>query len=197
MVITAPVALPANWIYRTTAVHSPAAYFGAARKSLYLLIGLPLWMTFALFYIAIWPVKPVVQHLATLAAAAVLIIELSVHGLRKIPFTCSYLPGKANLKVTLPLYGSLVLFCAYQSAELEFWAMQRPARYAIVLGILLAAALWARRWRAAFANAAHTPLQFEDLPPGSFQSLGISYDGDLPAAGRYVDSAAPVTSSSR
>jgi len=94
--------------------------------------------------------------------------------------------------VTLPLYGSLILFSAYQAGEWEYSAMQRPARYAVVLGILLAIALWVWRRRASFANAAHTPIQFEDLPRGSFQSLGIHYDGDLPSSGRYVDAVPPA-----
>ena len=33
-VFALPISLPANWIFRITAVHSPQAYFSAARKAL-------------------------------------------------------------------------------------------------------------------------------------------------------------------
>ena len=39
-----PIALRANWIFRITAVHRPAAYFAAVRKSLYRIAALPVWI---------------------------------------------------------------------------------------------------------------------------------------------------------
>ena len=61
-VFAMPIALPANWIFRITAVHSPAAYFAAVRKSLFAVAAVPLWIAAAIVYIAIWPLAPALEH---------------------------------------------------------------------------------------------------------------------------------------
>ncbi len=93
-----PFALPANWIFRITAVHSPNAYFTATRKSLLWLAAAPPLVCIALLLSATWPWRPVLAHLAICVAMACLLVDLLLYLFRKIPFTCSYLPGGANLK---------------------------------------------------------------------------------------------------
>ncbi len=173
IVSTFPFALRSNWIFRVSAVHSPQTYFAAIRKSLYVLTAFPIWSASAIFFFAIWPGRSALQHLLVLMLAGALIVERSLYSFRKIPFACSYLPGKANLKVTLTMYGSIVLFAAHQGGQLEFWAMQRTARYLVVVLLLAGAAVWTRRRVNQFAAAPFTPIQFEDLPPGEILRLDI------------------------
>jgi hypothetical protein len=182
VVFTFPLALRSNWIFRVSAVHSPQSYFAAIRKSLYALTVFPICIASAIFFFAIWPGRSALQHLLVLMLAGVLILERSLYGFRKIPFTCSYLPGKANLKVTLTMYGSLILFAAHQGGQLEFWAMQRPARYLVVILLLAGAAVWTRRRLNQSAAAPFTPIQFEDLPPGEMVRLDILAAADSSAA---------------
>ena len=96
-----PFELRANWIFRITAVHSPNAHFTAIRKCLLWLAAAPPLVCVALLLFAIWPGRPVLEHLAICVAAAFLLVDLFLYRFRKIPFACSYLPGGANLKVKL------------------------------------------------------------------------------------------------
>lgn len=186
IVFALPIALPCNWIFRVTAVQSPAAYFAAVRKSLYALTAFPIWIASAVFFFAIWPGRSALQHLCVLVLAGVLIVEKSLNGFRKIPFACSYLPGKAKLNITLGLYASLVLFTAHQGGLLEFWAMQGLARYLALIFFLAVAAAWARFRFNAFAAAPFTSIQFEDRPPGEIFRIDLGHDGEVLGGEVYV-----------
>jgi hypothetical protein len=187
IVLALPLTLPSNWIFRVTAVQHPRKYFEANRKSLYALTALPVWIISAILSLAIWPWRPAVQHLIVLILVGILIVETSLCGFRKIPFACSYLPGKANLNVTLPLYASLVLFLVHQGGMLEFWAMQRFPRYVALICCLAVAAIWARARFNRFASAPLTPIQFEDIPPQEILRIDLQHDGELRGGESYVD----------
>ena len=75
----------------------------------------------------------------------ILLVELLLHRFRKIPFACSYLPGKANLNVRFGAGGIGFLFAASLGVQLEYWAMERPVRFVVLAAILVAFAIWARR----------------------------------------------------
>ncbi|MGH9719277.1 MAG: hypothetical protein ACRD8O_03640 [Bryobacteraceae bacterium] len=173
MVFSLPVSLPANWIFRITAVHSPTAYYDAIRKALFAITAGPVWIAFAILYVTIWPSLPALQHVAVLVLVGIGLVEGSLDGFRKIPFACSYLPGKANLNTRLGIFGILFICMAEIGVQIEYWAMRGPARFVVMIGTLLGVAIWARRRRAEFASAPHTPIQFEDVPPEELLVLDL------------------------
>ncbi len=177
-VFSLPIELAANWTFRITAVHQPAAYRAAVRKALLTLCALPVWLAWAALYLAIWPMRPSLQHLAILAVAAVLMTDLALYRFRKIPFACSYLPGKANLHVRLGLGAIGFIFLTTQGVELEYHALQHPIGFLILLTVLIVIARWAYRRTASYPV---TQLQFEDLPPAEIESLNLhDDDGAVP-----------------
>ena len=173
-VFSQPIALRANWIFRITAVHSSADYFAGARQALFTLVVAPILLVCAALFLAIWPVDPALRHVALLAAAGILMVQLSLHGFRKIPFACSYLPGKANLHVKLGLFGIGFLFITSQAIELEFQALGNATTYAVLLAVLLALAAWAHR-RNAFAHDAE--LLFDEVAPSDIETLDLGGRG--------------------
>jgi len=187
IVFTFPYALRSNWIFRVTAVQRPARYFFAVRRSLYSLAAFPIVTVSVVFLLAIWPGRPVFAHILVLVTVAVIVVEKSLCGFRKIPFACSYLPGKANLNVTLGGYAAVILFAAHQGGSLEFWAMQRPARYVVLLAILLVWAIRARHCFREFATASLTPIQFEDRSPTEILTIDLRRDGELLGGETYVE----------
>jgi hypothetical protein len=86
-----------------------------------------------------------VKHLALLAALGVCIAELGLHGFHKIPFTCSYLPGKLRFNMAIAYLLPFLVVVTW-GAELEMRAFSEAALYAVVLGALIAGAVGAR-WR--------------------------------------------------
>lgn len=99
--------------------------------------------------------------LTTLAVLA--LVEIVLVPWRRIPYTCSYLPGKRHLTYTLSVVlGSYIVFVAIGSNLLR-WSSLHPARTLFTGGLLLAA--FASMRRARLRTWGGLPLQFEDEDP--------------------------------
>jgi len=172
-VFAMPIALRANWIFPLTAVHSPAAYSASVRRSLFALTAIPLWILSAALFFAIWPVRFAGQHMAVMIVIGILLVEVAMHRFQKIPFACSYLPGKARIHTRVGTVGIGFLLSASLGVQIEFWAMHGSVRFAVMYAILLAAAFAAWRRTAEFARSPANRLQFEDLPPAEVSPLDL------------------------
>jgi pimeloyl-ACP methyl ester carboxylesterase len=181
----APFALPAelraNWIF------VPSAYFAAVRKSLSMVIVAPVWTGAAIFYLALWPAGAALEHLAALGMAGVLLIQKSLREFRKIPFACSYLPGKSNLNVKLGAYAIGFLVANEAFVHLELWSMDDVVRFTLFAAALTAFALRARSQTAEFAGAPSVRIQFEDTPDAVVHALDLRRDGAWSSEQAYVD----------
>ena len=182
-IFSLPVSLGSNWIFRLTAVHPPGSYFSGVRKALFAVTVLPVWLACAGGYFLIWPARPAAQHMLVLAIAAVFLVHRFLDQFRKIPFACSYLPGKSNLHVKLGIYGLAFL------GDRELFRTDRilrdapPRRFAIFCGVLALAAAWAwRRWRE-FARSPYNWIQFEDLPQADVEALDLHNPPPVPPSG--------------
>ena len=169
-VFSQPMALRANWIFRLTEVEPAPVYFAAARRALLFLVVAPVLAGWAALLLAIWPTRPALAHMVLMAASGFLMVQLALTRFGKIPFACSYLPGKANLHVKLGLFAIGFLFVTSQSAELEYWALGRPRVYAVLLAVLLAFGLWAWRRNAATPE---TAILFDETPPRDVEALDL------------------------
>jgi hypothetical protein len=109
-----------------------------------------------------------------LALLGVVISETTLAGFHKIPFTCSYLPGKSNINLTFLLciwvFGALV----DHGAALELDALSCAGGCATMIVILLIAAALARRRTAVLATS--QSLRFEELPAPAVLVLGLHKD---------------------
>ncbi len=190
-VFSLPIALPANWIFRLTAVHRPAAYFDAVRKSLYLLTAVPLWIVAGIAYFAIWPGRPALEHLVILVLTATILVEILLYQFRKIPFACSYLPGGGNVHMRLALGGVLFLFFVEIGTYLEYWTMLNPARWIPLASILIGVAIWRRCRSAEFNDSPHVSVQYEDYPDAEVSPLDLRQDGEWSNEQAYVDAIDP------
>ena len=184
-----PLELRANWVFRITAVQRPAAYFDAVRKTLYVLTLIPVCVSAALIFLAIWPGRPALEHTIVLTLAGIVIIERSLYQFQKIPFACSYLPGSANVNVKLGIYAIVFLLAAEIGSQIEFWAMQKTARFFAICIILIASAAWSRR-RTSTAMPLYQ-IQFAELPPSEIQGLDLASQGVWLGQEGYVDTVPP------
>jgi predicted permease len=172
-IFSLPVALRANWAFQLTAVHSPADYLYAVRKALVAVTVLPLWLICAAAYFLIWPARPAAQHMLVLSTAAVLMVHLALVPFRKIPFACSYLPGKSNLHVKVGVYGLAFIGLSSFAVKIEYESMRSDVGFAFYCGVWLLAAVWAwRRWKD-FADASYNWIQFDDLADADVESLDL------------------------
>ena len=93
---------------------------------------------------------------------------------RKMPFTCSYLPGKRPLALTVVGYLAL-LPLLYPVGFIVMLGASNPAAFVIVLGIELA--LLKRLRSARLATWGRSPLRYEEEPDRAVESIGLSTEG--------------------
>jgi hypothetical protein len=170
-VFSLPISLTANWIWRLTQLRPSEKYVAATRKSLLLLAVIPVWFISALLSLSFRPLHAIAAHLAVLAVVGWIFVELSLIGLYKVPFTCSYLPGKVHVQVMLWVFLFLLLILAMSTAELELPSLNDPTRYMCLMVVLGVGALGLFAFNRHRARSA--VLYFEELPPDVITTLGL------------------------
>jgi hypothetical protein len=179
IVFSRPLEIRANWIFRVAGSGGAAEYFEAARRSLLVLAVAPVWTISAGLFLVSWPWRPVLSHLAVLGALGIIATDACLYGFRKIPFTCTYLPGKSQIHmVFLACYGFLLL--VFQAAQFEHSALASPLKTAAILAALCAAAVAARHYSRALAKSDWEGVQFEDSARAVVLRLGLNRDGTSP-----------------
>jgi hypothetical protein len=177
-----PISLNANWILRVTQL-SPSHKYIAATRRFQLLFGvLPVWLVTVGLSLSFRPWHQVVEHLEILALLGWVFVEISLVGFYKVPFTCSYLPGKTNIQFAFWGFVVVLLVLALWFAQFEMQALGDLHRYGslFVVLIVMAGGLWAfNRHRAESAV-----LYFEELPEQLITTLGLSSPPAPAAQGR-------------
>jgi len=167
VVFAMPLDLRANWIFRITPIRGAAAYLRASRRALLVLGLLPLWTVSALLLLSIWPWPAAMGHLVVLGLLGTILADICLRNFQKIPFTCSYLPGKSNAHVTFWVSILLIISITGKTLEIEQRALDDPKRYFLLVGILCIAAILAKR-----RNTTDEPLEFEEVPSWHITTLG-------------------------
>jgi hypothetical protein len=169
-VFSLPISLTANWVWRITQLAPPEKYIAQTRALLLFFAVTPVWLVSACLALDFRPWSQVVGHLTVLALIGWIFTELSLIDFYKVPFTCSYLPGKSNFQFVF--WGFVVLFAlAVPCAEVELRALQRSYQYTCMASSLssVAAGLWTfNRQRARSAL-----LYFEELPEEVLTTLKL------------------------
>jgi hypothetical protein len=171
-VFSLPISLTANWVLRTTQLWPSEKYLAATRRTVLVLAVVPAWLISALLSLSFKPLPQVAVHLAVLALIGWVFAEIALIGFYKVPFTCSYLPGKVHVQVVFGGFLVLLFVLGMTTSDYELPALKDPIRCVLMTSIAatLAMSLWAfNRYRAKSAV-----LYFEDLPPDVITTLGVA-----------------------
>jgi hypothetical protein len=170
-VISLPIALKANWILRITQLCPSPNYVLATRQVLLLLAVVPIWILSALLSLGYQPFAQVVAHLLALAIFGFLLVDLCLFGFYKIPFTCSYLPGKANFQLVFWAFFIVFIPFLVELAEEEERALAHPLAFlfVVIVAVNLDVALLAFHRD----HAQNATLYFEEQPPEIITTLGL------------------------
>ena len=171
-IFSLPVSLHANWVLQLTQLRSSEKYIAATRRALLVMAVLPVWIVAALLSLGYRPWPQIAAHLVVLALVGTILADLTLIGVSKIPFACSYLPGKSNIQFLF--WGFAVIFVpiAMQFAICEQRAIQHPGSCAVMLGILVAIA--AGIWTFNRHQSKSAVLYYEELPAVVITTLGLS-----------------------
>jgi len=187
VVFSLPLAVRANWIFRITDMQSPAAYFAALRKSVLTLIALPVWLVVAIFYLSVWGGPEALGHMLVLFCIGLIAVDLALSGFRKMPFACNYLPGASNLRIRLPIYGTVFLAAVDIGTRMERNAFESAARSMLLASALVALLSYARRRWNKLASWQLEQLQFDARPITDVAPLDLRGDGAYGRNQRYLD----------
>ncbi|MEP7351731.1 MAG: hypothetical protein ABI824_00725 [Acidobacteriota bacterium] len=176
VVFAMPTELRANWIFRVTNLNSLSDYLKSVRRSLFSLAVVPVWMIWATVLLWLWPWQQAARHLIVLGLLGTILVEFCLHGFHKLPFTCSYLPGKANVYYLFFGYVTLAVPLLNRAAVLERDSLLSSYLYTLVLFALSIGAIGAR-WRTmTLAQSEGTELRFEELEAPAILQLGLYRD---------------------
>lgn len=174
-----PADFRANWIFRVLPLRDFSDWIHGACTGVLLLCCLPFWSFAAVLFLFIWPWRPALLHLGILAMLALVLTEASVLGFRKIPFTCSYLPGKSNVYLTVWVYTMLGIPLLDLSVRFEWHALQN-SKISILIMIGLALVAVALKMIASRLTKHEQPEPlFEEAPEPAIFALDLHRDGEL------------------
>jgi hypothetical protein len=167
---TVPAELRANWIFQQ-GCSEPAAYLAGARKASLFLATAPLLALLPVF-IAAWGWKAGGWHILFGVAMMWLLVEAFMAGLEKLPFTCSYVPGKANVRSWWTMYVIAYLTYVGTLSWVELKILNEP-RHALwfAAGVLAARGVIAMYRR--HDQQPDRPLLFDERPAPAVLTLDL------------------------
>jgi hypothetical protein len=180
IVFAMPLQLKANWIFRVTPLPGPRKLLNGIRRSLLVLSVAPIWAASAVALLSAWPWRIAAGHLIALGFLGMILADGCLSGFQKIPFTCSYLPGKSQAHKGL-ITVWITLFIALTAVEFERSVLDRPAGFALMIAILCVAAACARWWSVRRASLPEATLLFEEAEAPAIFALDLHRDGRFQA----------------
>lgn len=164
-----PLDLRANWQFRMMALPGAVACVTAWRRALWVVGVAPAWAALSSVVVWAWP-RPLAQfHAAVLGLLALILAELGLRGQQKIPFTCSWLPGRSQFHITFWLSVGLVMQGVTQGVkwELQAWEGGWPSVWVLVGLVVALVGVWRR------LGEGEEEIQFEDEEP---EVLGLGLE---------------------
>jgi len=180
-----PIELRANWIFRMVELGGAPACLRAGRRALLMLSVVPLCAGATAIYLCLWGWRPVLEHMAVLALLGAVVTELCLQNFQKIPFTCSYLPGKSRIHMAIVGVWPLIVLIG-PGVYWEWRSLREPMLYAEIVAALLALALAARWSSARLARSGEGGVHFEEEFPPVLQTLNLRFDPTEQPSGRAI-----------
>lgn len=169
-----PIEPRANWVFRMT---EDDATRGAQLSAV---VHAVVWLGVVVPLLALFPVEwavlgPRAIHCTSTAfLCGLVLVELHMGEWRRIPFTCSYAPGKRFVGHTILI--GIAAFVAFTTlgSLLVWYSFEHPTGWLAVMGLLGAVVLQRRRGRRWLWR--QTTLIFEDVVPNEVEPLQLSSD---------------------
>jgi hypothetical protein len=137
-VINLPSSLSANWIFQLTEIPEIQFYRSGLKKAILLLIVSPILLICFFLFFFLWGWKPALLLALYTLGISLILLEILLWNYTKIPFACSYIPGKSKLHVFFTVYFFAFLIYAGVLSSLASRLLHTPLYY---LGYFLAVIL--------------------------------------------------------
>jgi hypothetical protein len=171
-IFTIPCELPANWLFRVSDTNHQRAALNGTRTAMRWFAVAPLFLGLLPVYFVLWSPAIALANFLFSVTISLILIEALTMEFRKIPFTCSYPPGKANISIMWGAYWAGFLVYAFSMASLESWMVKRPLRlipFYLIVAIIFGGFEWWRRR----ADSVGVALVFDDAADPVILTLGL------------------------
>ncbi|MGJ5815339.1 hypothetical protein [Paludibaculum fermentans] len=167
-----PSELSANWLFQMTDAQIAKPCLRATRKWICLCAMVPMFTAFSVMEFFYFPWQQAVYHLAFGLTLSLVMMEVLFLSYRKVPFTCSFYPGKVNLVGLMALY--VLGFTTYSEwmARLEVWMYGSVLATSTFYGAVATVLVLLGIWRRALLKET-TRVNFEDVDESSIHTLGL------------------------
>ena len=168
-----PVEPKANWVFRLLEPADRMAVVNGARGALLLAGVAPAATIGAVSAALLWGAWPALVHGSICIGMGWLLAELLLSPLRKIPFTCTYFPGRSRIGLW-PLYFLAFSNYCFTTAAIDRALLDSPRAFAAVL-VTIVAAIGVLTLTRARALKAPPGLRFEEEDPDAlFEGFRLS-----------------------
>jgi hypothetical protein len=161
-VFAIPAELRANWVFRLTAGGDVGRYLSGVRRMVTVLVVVPMFLLLVPVHAHFYGTPTALLHAAYGMLWAVVLVEVLLLGFEKLPFTCSHVSGKGDVKVFWPAYFIGFVMYAFAFAAFEARAL-RSRTSAVVLLVALLAALGGLAAHRRRVLSRRTAFVFEEL----------------------------------
>jgi len=168
-----PISLSANWIIRVTQVRSATDYRNAVRWTWVTLGVAPVLVIIAAFLPLASPSRPALGHFWVMFWLGILLVEVCLCTFNKIPFTCSYLPGKGGIHFAFWAGVLFFLRFLHEAAELEGRMLHDLVSSALMI-VMVGLAAVGMRHLGTSREALTTEVLFEEAYPAEITGLGLN-----------------------
>lgn len=118
IVVGFPTAVKANWIFQITQLYSPVEYAKASQRALLTMGVVPAFLLSVLLIVWVGISWAIASHLCALALVGLILVNVAMLSLHKLPFACSWNPAKVNVLVTF--FGGLIVGIPLTRLAAEF-----------------------------------------------------------------------------
>ncbi len=170
-IFSLPASLKANWVLQVTQLRPAEQYIAAVRRAMLVMATVPVWLTAAGLVLCHRPWRADGEHLLVLALVGSILTDLSLIGVSKIPFACSYLPGKSNVQYVFWTFVGVFAPLAILFSRYEMKILNEALPFAALLVASAVVAFALSLFNRGKARSA--VLYYEDLEPEIITTLGI------------------------
>jgi hypothetical protein len=167
-----PAELRANWIFQVCEAEERVPHIRAARKWIVTMGIVPLFALLAPFEFLFRGWQLALVHLSFALLLSLVLLDLLLVWFRKIPFTCSYFPGKTSMAVMAFLYFAGFVTYSWTMAGVEESLLRRPLDLAVFYAAVLIA-LRGVAWLERRELSVDDSLIYEDEPDPIVRSLEL------------------------
>jgi hypothetical protein len=148
VVIAIPADVGANWTFRVCGLDDQILQaIRGVRLAMLLLVVAPVGVASGVVGVVLWNASAAALYALLTAASGMFLLDVLLIGLRKIPFTCTYYPGRSRARTLWPVYIAAFGAYAFGLATLEAVAMERPHVLVATLAVVIVVAAGLGRLR--------------------------------------------------